>query len=122
MIVNEISEFDDFNKYGFSCPVGAMGRREVVPLEGAEHQFSLEIISRKMENASFRKMEMKPMGGGSFEVGIKVEWGGGNDDTKVSGYAEAEAHDDDGNYVEVHAEQNDDGKGSVSVSAGHEEG
>ncbi len=58
--------------------------------------------------------------GGSGEIGIDIGWGGKNG-IDFSGHAKGEIHDDRGNYAEIKAEQNNDGTGKVSISAGHKE-
>ena len=53
----------------------------------------------------------------SGEAGAKLSWGDG-DGLKVDFYMRGEAHDNQGNYVEVEATQSTDGQGSLDVHGG----
>jgi hypothetical protein len=53
---------------------------------------------------------------GSVSGGVKYEWGGDKDENQFSAWGKVEAHDDNGNKVEVTVEQNSDGTGSVSAN------
>lgn len=66
------------------------------------------------DNCKFKPMDV------SGEVGATVKWGG-DKGTEVSGYASGSASDDDGNTVEITVEVNNDGSGSATVAASHEE-
>jgi len=63
---------------------------------------------------------MMSRAGGSGDLGVDISWGGPNG-VEASGHAKGEVHDDNGNYAELKAEQNSDGTGNVSISAGHKE-
>jgi hypothetical protein len=78
-------------------------------------------LDQKIQKLTPNKNTVKPMGaGGSGSVEIDISWGSG-DGVEVTFGGKAEAHDDNGNYVEVKAEQSSDGSGKVNISAGHEE-
>jgi len=67
-----------------------------------------------------QKILMRYDSGGSGSIKFEAKWGD-EDGIKFSGGIEVEAHDDNGNYASVRAEQDSDGKGKVEVSAGHKE-
>lgn len=58
--------------------------------------------------------------GGEVRGGANISWGG-DDGIKVEGFIKGEAHDGNGNFVEVEVRQGDDGRGKASVNGGHEE-
>lgn len=57
---------------------------------------------------------------GSVEVKVTYEWGG-ESDGKFSAEINADIRDDHGNYISGEYTKDDEGKNSVSVSAGHKE-
>lgn len=74
----------------------------------------------ELEQRTQRAARIAPMGNVSGEAGVTVNWGG-NDGPSIGGYVSGSASDDKGNSVDLTVEVNNDGTGSATVSASHDQ-
>jgi len=109
----------DFHGKIFSPPYYPTGfsKKAETTLPGSQETKKADTLATDKLNAKVTKHRERDQEGGSVEAGARATWGGG-DGVKFDLYMNAEAHDNQGNYVEVEATQSSSGQGSLDVHAG----